>query len=155
MATDSRAGALEELLHLFSGAGGGSLASSAGQRSTALEGGIGDLLGGTGAVALDLGALGLVEGHASRGGHVAVNLGVELVGMERDGAGQLGAGILGDVHDTERLNVEAATSGEIVGVGNIKGDLDGLASGDALESGFRETGSGNSLTDALESDSLG
>lgn len=66
-------------------------------------------------------------------GLLAVDLGLNLVGLIADGADELVAVGLGEGQGTRGNNVELATSGQVVNLSNVKGNLDSLARGDDLE----------------------
>lgn len=74
--------------------------------------------------------------------------------MVRDRSNKLGAGLLGKLEDSGGEDVELATRAEIVGVGNVEVNLDGLASRNALEVVLLETMSGNAKADTLEGSGL-
>ena len=106
-----------------------------------------------GAVALDDGAL-LVEGNAGGRGLVAVDLCVEVLRLEGDGADELGGILLSKGESTADGDVKLATLGEVVDLGDVKGDLDGLARGDALKVLLAEVLGGNGIADTVKLDIL-
>ena len=106
-----------------------------------------------GAVALHAGAL-LVERDAARRGCLAVDRDRDCVGLERHRADQLGRVLLGKGKGARRLHVVLAPHGQVVGLGNVKRHLDGLARGDALEGVLVQVRGGDALPDAVKGDGV-
>lgn len=144
---------LEVLLHLGGGAAGSSLLSLGGHAGAARQGPLGDGELFASAVALNNGAL-VVEGGADGKGLGPVDLGLDAVRVEGHGADELGAVLVGEGEGTLGEDVELAAGGEIVELGDVKVDLDGLARGDALEGVLLEVAGVEGDTDTVEGDVL-
>lgn len=120
-----------------------------GNRSTVADGGLDSTELATAAVALYASAL-LVEGNAAGRGGLAININLDLVGLKGHGADELGGSLLGKGEGTGRLDVILSAKGEIVSFGNVKGHLDGLSSGDALEGIFSQILSRDALANTVK-----
>lgn len=136
-ATGAAGGRLEELGHLGVGAGRGSVLADLRKTGTAAEGALDGREAGAGAVGLDVGAL-LLPGDADGSRGLAINFGIDGVGLKRDRANKLGGVLLGEGESTRSGDGELATGGEVVELGHVEGHLNGLASRNALESIFLE-----------------
>lgn len=123
---------LEELLDLVGAAGLGNLRSLVGEADAVGQSLLDGAAAAAGAVALDRRALGQA-GVADGSGLGAVDVGLDGVGVVGDRARQLVAGALGVLQDAGRHDVKVAARAQVVGVSNVEGDLDRLASGDLLE----------------------
>jgi len=90
------------------------------------------------------------EGSASLGSFSAVNVGGNGVADVGNDAGDLGAvgGSVGE--DAVGDEVVGTAGGEVVQLGSVKADLDGLAGGDDLEGLLIEGLAGETETDTLE-----
>lgn len=153
LTTDLVGGVLEEFFDLLSGTRLGSLSGGVGEINTVLLGSNDGIATLALTVALDgsaLGDSGVTDGSSSG----AIDVSVQLVGVEGDRANELGAVLLGELEDSRGEDVELATRAEVVGVGDIEVNLDGLASGNALEVVLLETVSGDAEADTLESSGL-
>lgn len=153
LTTDLVRGVLEELLDLLGGTRLGSLSSSVGEVNTVLLSSNNGIATFALTVALDGGALG-DSGVTNGGSSGTIDVGVQLVGVVGDRANKLGASLLGKLEDSGGEDVELATRAKVVGVGNVELNLDGLASGNALEVALLEAMSGNAKADTLEGSSL-
>lgn len=145
---------LEVLLDLGGGARLGRLRGRVGQGHAVLERVDGARLAAAGAVALHLRALlvARLDGAVHGLGDGAVDLGLDGVGRVRDGANQLAAGLVGVRQDAGGGDGVLATGGEIVRLGEVEGDLDGLASVDLLEVGIGQVLRAETETETLELD---
>lgn len=146
-------GRLEVLSHPGGRAGGGGGLSRAGKAGAVGQGGADGGKAAASAVALDNAAL-LMEGNAGGSSLRAFDLGLQLVGVERNGAGEDSAVSLGEGESTVRLNVELATGGKVVHLGNIEGDLYRFTSTNVLESLLREVLGVHAKTKTIELESL-
>ena len=127
----------------------------AGERGAVGEGGRGAGAAGAGAVGLDDCALGEVNVVATySAGLLAVNVGLNLVADEGDGARDLGRVEVGVGKSTLSDGFEVTTNAQVVGNSNVKRCLDGLTSLDDLESRLVEVVGADAETDAVEGDFL-
>lgn len=104
---------------------------------------------GASAVGLNDRALGQKAG-ADGSGLLAVDSSVNTVAGEGDGASQLGGVGLGVREGTGADDVNLPSGAEVVELGSIELDLDGLAGADDLESFLGQAGGGHQETDTIE-----
>lgn len=147
------AGGLEELGHLGGRAGRGGVLANGGQVDALTEGSRGGGQAAARAVGLDGSAL-LVEGDAGNGSLLAVDLSLDVVGLERNGANKLGGVLLSKRESTRSRDVELATDGKVVELGNVEGDLNAVARSDALESILIEAVGGDKEANTIKVDVL-
>ena len=147
------AGALKVLNHLVVGTVARSLGSLDGNVVGVLDGRFDGGAAGAAAVVGDGGPLGeRLEDAQGLSSSCAVDLCVNLVGLVREGAEVLDVAALGVLEVAGRLDVEVATVGEIKDLGDVKGDFDGLAGGNLLESRLASRLGSKVDPDTLESD---
>ena len=79
-----------------------------------------------------------MEGNAAGRGILAIDFNLNLIGLEWHRADEFVGFLLGKGEGTNRLDVVFAANGEVVSLGNVKGHLDGLSGGDALEGIFTQ-----------------
>lgn len=112
-----------------------------GDGHTVAEGRLAGGQAGACAVGLDARAP-LVEGDVHSGGGLAVDFGLQEVGVEWDGADKGVRGLLSEREGAGGGDLEGAAGGEAVKLGDVKGYLEGLAGGDMLEGVVLEVLSG-------------
>ena len=145
-------GGLEVGLESGGGAGGGGRGGGSGQLVAVGEGGADGRQLGAGAVALDGSALGEGrQGGLNLGGLGSVNVDGEVVALVgQDGAGK-GSGVgLGVLDGTLGEDIVAAALGQVVELGDLNVDLDGLATCDGLEGVLGQGVGGHALEHAEE-----
>lgn len=151
LAASGGRGRLEVLLELGGRAGGGGRLRAGGERAAVGDGVAGGGAARAGAVGLDDGALDLlVELVVHALGLGTVDLGGDGVAHEGDDAGDLGRVGLGDGEGSLGEEVEGTTAAQVVALGSVELDLNGLAGANALESLLGETLSGDLVADAIE-----
>lgn len=85
---------------------------------------------------------------------LAVDFDAESVGGIGHGADEGVVSLCGELKDTVGNHVKLATGAQIVGLGNVKGDSDGLTGRDVLEGIVRGLGRVEAETDTVEVDIL-
>lgn len=95
-----------------------------------------------------------MEGNAAGRGVLAVNLNLNLVGLEWHRADEFVGFLLGKGESTNGLDVVFAANGEVVGLGNVKGHLDRLSGSDVLEGILSQVLSRDALTNTVEGDDV-
>lgn len=136
---------LEVLLHARGGAGRGGVLGGRGEVLAVAERLLRDLELLAAAVVLHVAALGH-EGAALGGGMLAVDVHLDGVGLERDGI--LDGFVANYVDGAGGADGEPATGGQVVGLGDVDADLDGLAGRDVLDGRLLNLLGGDSLLDA-------
>lgn len=147
-------GALEELLE--AGRVGAGRGTGGGGQGAAVV----DAVHGGGplralAVVLHDGALGLgLEGLVDGGSRGALDLGADGVALEGQGAHDLGGVEVGVGEGTRRQDVEQAALAEVVQLGGVEVDLDGLAGLDNGEGFLGKANVGDGQAKSVESEAV-